>query len=82
MGAICSFKLGSAQAFDRIRSTLGRGQTKTEWEFLGKKVCVSAWKKLHALGSSAVLRTPFHGVKVAKLPLFIASCEAQEGSIA
>ncbi|CAK9094355.1 unnamed protein product, partial [Durusdinium trenchii] len=38
-------------AFDRIRSTLGRGQTKTEWEFLGKKVCVSAWKKLHALGT-------------------------------
>lgn len=50
----------SIKAFDRIRKTIGmleaegegdRRCTRTSWKFLERSVCVSAWKRLHALGA-------------------------------
>ena len=44
------------QAFDRIRQHVASKKdesedgSKTRWSFLGRDVCVSAWKRLHALG--------------------------------
>eukprot|EP00435_Cladocopium_sp_Y103_P026275 s1851_g6.t1 len=41
-----------SEALHRIRKALdAAGDGSMSWTFLGKRVCVAAWKKLHALGS-------------------------------
>lgn len=50
----------STKAFDRVRKAIGMleaegednlHRTRTSWKFLGRFVCVSAWKRLHGLGA-------------------------------
>lgn len=41
-----------AKAFEAIRKTVQSGESggRTQWSFLGRDVCVAAWKRLHGLG--------------------------------
>ena len=48
---------GEAKAFEAIRKAVdsGEAQGRTQWSFLGRAVCVAAWKRLHGLGSLSKL---------------------------
>ena len=48
------------EALHRIRKCLDdAGDGSMVWTFLGKRVCVAAWKKLHALGNLDMLSNAF-----------------------
>ena len=45
--------LATTKAFEAIRKVVQNAEAtggRTQWSFLGRDVCVAAWKRLHGLG--------------------------------